>query len=194
MNYKFRKGDRVKCLADIDGAKLTGKFGTVVVDSTGYASVRFDDAFGGHSCHGNCTHGHGWYVTCDKLELVKDEVIVIYRKDDSVIALNKATGEKTTARCHPDDKFDFEIGAKVAFDRLVGSKEPEPKTPKLYNGKVVCVEARWAHDLTRGKIYEFKDGVSRYDNGELFPRTREPYTSFEQLTRTHGATFIEVVE
>ena len=49
--------------------------------------------------------------------------IVIYQKENQTIALNKETGEKAVARCHPDDEFDFEIGAKLAFQRLLGSDE-----------------------------------------------------------------------
>ena len=30
------------------------------------------------------------------------------------------TGEKAVAKCHPDDEFDFNIGAKLAFERLMG--------------------------------------------------------------------------
>ena len=35
---------------------------------------------------------------------------------------------RSEAKCHPDDKFDFETGAKIAFDRLEIKKEvDEPK-------------------------------------------------------------------
>lgn len=50
----------------------------------------------------------------------ENEAIVIYKKGNQVIALDKATGEKSIARCHPDDEFDFYIGAKLAFERLMG--------------------------------------------------------------------------
>lgn len=54
--------------------------------------------------------------------------IVIYQRDRDVVALDKTTGQKCFAHCHPDDKFDFKTGAKIAFGRLIG--EPvEEKTP-----------------------------------------------------------------
>lgn len=56
-----------------------------------------------------------------------------------------------TAKCSPDDKFSFETGAKIAFERLFDSEEP-----KYFNGKAVCVN-KYA-GFTIGKIYEFVDG------------------------------------
>jgi hypothetical protein len=35
--------------------------------------------------------------------------------------------EVKTAKCSPEDRFDFKVGAKIAFDRLVGEKKEEPK-------------------------------------------------------------------
>lgn len=49
-----------------------------------------------------------------------DTTIVIYRKDNKVIALDKSTGEKAEANCNPADEFDFRTGAKLAFNRLMG--------------------------------------------------------------------------
>lgn len=64
-----------------------------------------------------------WFFREDDLEPV-NETIVIYRKDREVIALDKATGDKAIARCNPADEYDFHIGAKLAFDRLMnGDKE-----------------------------------------------------------------------
>lgn len=54
---------------------------------------------------------------------IGNETIVIYRDDNEVTALDKSTGKKAIARCNPTDEFDFHIGAKLAFSRLMG--EPE---------------------------------------------------------------------
>lgn len=67
-----------------------------------------------------------WAVNCNDVELV-DETIVLYRKDNKVIALDKSTGKKAEACCNPADEFDFYIGAKLAFNRLMG--EPEEVGP-----------------------------------------------------------------
>lgn len=55
-----------------------------------------------------------------KVGKVESETIVIYRKDNKVIALDKSTGEKAEAKCNPADEFDFRTGAKLAFNRLMG--------------------------------------------------------------------------
>lgn len=73
------------------------------------------------------------------------EMIVIYRDDNKVVAVNKATGKEGVARCAPDDTFNFETGAKLAFKRLVGedtadAAEPvKPEAPKFKVGEFVRV-------------------------------------------------------
>ena len=63
-----------------------------------------------------------WDERC--LERCGNETIVIYRKDREVIAVDKVTGDKAIAKCSPEDTFDFNVGAKLAFDRLMnGNKE-----------------------------------------------------------------------
>ena len=62
----------------------------------------------------------------------KPECIVIYRKGKETIALDKTTGKKAVAKCSPEDKYDFEVGAKLAFTRLMGETEEMPK-PKHVN-------------------------------------------------------------
>ena len=66
---------------------------------------------------------YDWFFREDDLEPV-NETIVIYSKEREVIALDKATGDKAIARCNPADEYDFRIGAKLAFERLMnGNKE-----------------------------------------------------------------------
>ena len=45
----------------------------------------------------------------------------------------------------------------------------EPAEPKYYSGKVVCVDKYSDCAYTIGKIYEFKDGRVKTDNGEEAP-------------------------
>lgn len=45
--------------------------------------------------------------------------IEIYVEGRDVIAKNLVTGKIGKATCHPDDEFDFAIGAKLAFERLM---------------------------------------------------------------------------
>ncbi len=55
-----------------------------------------------------------------------NECIVVYRKDSKVIALDKTTGKTGIAKCSPDDEFNFETGAKLAFERLTRTNISEP--------------------------------------------------------------------
>lgn len=64
-------------------------------------------------------YDYSWRFNKEEVEKVSN-TIVIYMKGNQVIALDKATGEKAVAKCHPDDEFDFNIGAKLAFERLMG--------------------------------------------------------------------------
>lgn len=69
---------------------------------------------------------------------------------------------------------------------------PKPIEPTYYNGKVVCIESANGF-ITKGKIYEFKDGYSVDDEGDRFPKTTQ-ITSLEHLNETMWSDFIEVVE
>ena len=53
------------------------------------------------------------------------ETIIIYRNGNQVVAKDKFTGKTATAKCHPDDDFDFKTGAKLALDRLFEKENPE---------------------------------------------------------------------
>lgn len=70
--------------------------------------------------------GLSCFLEPEEIESI-NETIVIYRKENQVIALDKVSGSKAIARCHPDDEFDFYIGAKLAFERLMDVSKKEPK-------------------------------------------------------------------
>lgn len=149
---RFKVGDRVKCVNDGRWSKdIVGKFGNVVKiynpnSCEPIYSVEFDEYIDGHACDGKAKDGHGWNCEAEMLELVKDETIVIYRKDKEVVALDKRTGKKGIARCCPEDTFNFETGAKLAFDRL------------LVNDKFGAPE----------HIYKVGDKVKVIDTGKLY--------------------------
>ena len=93
-------------------------------------------------------------VTEKAIDLICPEKIIIYRNGAEVVAKNTTTGKTGVARCNPADEFDFNIGAKLAFERLTN---PEPEKPKYYTGKVVCIDSETS-SFTKGKIYEVVDG------------------------------------
>lgn len=99
-------------------------------------------------------------IFSDNLEKVGSETIVIYRKDNKVIALDKSTGEKAEAKCNTADEFDFRTGAKLAFNRLMG------EDLKLDNGvREVKRKAKVGEYI---KIVDAKPFLIPYENGEIF--------------------------
>jgi hypothetical protein len=242
-----------------------------------------------------------WYWDDDMFEPVNTQKIVI--TSDGVETLARLyDGNKViktaTAKCSPEDTFDFEVGAKLAYDRLMaktisealaktdsnivrrfvdalGNKKPDPaekkwrvvdrrakvgdyirikgtpfpfnrdgeilkvdrvgynivsvygrnhkrntggantlwnywiktecevvepveEKPKYYNGKVVCVE-KSAHYMayTVGKVYEFKDGRVKIDNGNIIPAVgKKAVSSVDEWNNSPDtyAKFIPFVE
>lgn len=134
---RFKKGDKVRIL---DGLNIRNYTGGWVSSMNKYVDkvATIDTAE-------NFSYGRTGYRmketvnTWDErgLELVNPETpetIIIYRKDNKVIALDKSTGEKSIARCNPADTFDFMTGAKLAFDRLADA-EKRFKVGDIVRGK-----------------------------------------------------------
>lgn len=185
---KFKVGDTVKIL---DGSNINCYIGGWASGMRGYVGetrtiVHVDP-------DGTCNLEGTPYVWDPRgLKLVKEKSrkpIVIYRKGQEVIAVDKATGKRGIARCCPEDTFDFQTGAKIAFVRLMEEKESKKR---LYNGKVVCVKAINPF-FTNGKIYEFKNGRAIDDDGDQFPIIT-PIETLRQLNEIMWSDFIEVVE
>lgn len=119
---RFKVGDkvRIKKFKEIPSAwNKDGKMNHLmgkVVEIKSYAP------WGGYNVYDPKHHREWSFVEYD-LEPV-NETIVIYRKDREVIAADKVTGDKAIAKCSPEDTFDFNVGAKLAFVRLMnGNKE-----------------------------------------------------------------------
>lgn len=185
---KFKVGDRVI----VDGITCSREFnkaiGTIVVIEHGLLGVNFDNNVDGHALSGYCKVGYGWWIApSSKCIRRYNDRIIIYRDGDKVVAKDYLTNEIGVSRCHPDDEFDFKVGAKIAFDRLIGNVEPKPK---YYNGKVVCIKS-FSGLTTKGKIYEFVDGHLTYDNGD---KSCDAVHSFEDIGKSFVSEFIEVVE
>lgn len=178
---KFKIGDRVKldgveyCLAHYGiPERYAKKIGTVSCQyQSGSILVEFDD-------------GRRFFVP-GYLCIAINEKIIIYRNGSEVIAKNTLTGKTGVAKCNPADEFDFNTGAKLAFDRLV---ELWPEEPKYYSGKVVCSNGikPW---FTTGKIYEVVDGKIFDDCGSPSLHT---YKTLDSLNKALLSEFIELVE
>ena len=86
MNYKFKPGDRVKIIEDIDEIyEVKGRYATVVYnDKMGgrqYA-VDIDNFNDGHSCEGHVKSDRGLWVAADEIELLKPAEEKLYTREE----------------------------------------------------------------------------------------------------------------
>lgn len=119
---KFKVGDKVKIL---DGSKIKNYVGFWASGMKAYigTTALVDDvsAFGYRLAGNNFVWDErGLELVVEKKEKKpsKNTAIVIYRKGDDTIALDKATGKTAKATCCKDDEYDFYTGAKLALERL----------------------------------------------------------------------------
>ena len=139
--------------------------------------------------------GFWWGFSDDMLVPVIDKKIVITTDGKTTLARlyeDKKIVKTAKAKCAPEDEFDFIAGAKLAFERLTQNKI---KKPTYYNGKVVCVKVINNAYYTVGKIYKFKDGRVRIDNGCTLP-SGDPIKSLDEWNDFNWtlARFIELKE
>lgn len=87
----------------------------------------------------------------------------------AVLKQNGKVLSRSEAKCHPDDKFDFETGAKIALDRLEIKKEvKQPENPfkpgdivEYISDEVSQFDSTWFPPKgTRGEILEVYDHKS----------------------------------
>lgn len=122
----------------------------------------------------------GAYVEIDlkgetKLEKNTGKILIMVDEKDNrkVVARDLITGKTAEARCNPDDEFDFEKGAKLAFERLTAK-------PKYWTGKVIYVSGS-SRCFTVGKIYDVIDGNLMDDTGNQNAPYFRGIKSFEDL-------------
>lgn len=78
-------------------------------------------------------------------------------------------------------KFTYENSIGEWCDKLFKKKE------EVFNGKVVCVNSS-DHELTKGNMYEFKNGFAKFDNGTTFP-SNNPIKNLKDLNDRVGSKF-----
>ena len=88
----------------------------------------------------------------------KPETIVIYRKGNETIALDKTTGKKAVAKCSPDDTYDFMTGAQLAFERLTGKAEQQPQEKEF---KAYLTHSNGYHYGNIGELTLLRDILGR---------------------------------
>lgn len=120
---KFKVGDTVRFFSNsrLRRFNVNGSIGKVVVNK-GEPTILI-----------SVTNKYGkkyFWAYRKELQLINQNKIVITTDGETVTAKKyegKEVIKSATAKCHPDDEFDFDTGAKIAFDRLI----EEPKE----NGK-----------------------------------------------------------
>ena len=172
--------------------------GTIaVVRDEKSVGVKFDKKFyGGHILGGRCEHGYGHWVYPDCIELISGNKIVI-TTDGATTTARFYDGKKVIkaakAECSPEDEFDFKIGAKIAFDRLVDNEIKNPR--KYYNGKVIFSEN--TGDFKEGVLYVFRSNgnVEDFFGNPVFSggqKVTHTYNSFSDIDGFYGDIVSEV--
>lgn len=177
MGFKFKIGDRVKIL---DGSKINRYAGGWCVSMHKYcgsiATVKE---------RGTTKDGRKYYsldigdiefaFMFDErgLKMANEERKIVITTDGTTARAALYDGHKlireAKAICSKEDTFDFETGAKIAFERLT-AKPAEPKHKKALkplNTKIFVIDGH--SDIKSGHIYEIKDGKINLDNGWKFP-------------------------
>lgn len=187
---KFKVGDKVRIL---DGSKIKGYTGGWFSHMTRHVGkiTTIESLYLSPGSQNSCLLEGSPYRWDERgLELVKPEKIIIFRNGAEVIAKNTATGKTGVARCNPADEFDFNTGAKLAFERLTA---PEPEKPKYYSGKIICILGVEGV-FTRGKVYTVENGVLQSDDLVNHPLALPPYKSLDDINKSSNADFIELIE
>lgn len=118
-----------------------------------------------------------------------NQEIHITRKGNEVYGILKENGKVTNrsvAKCHPEDKFDFKICSQLAYDKLFEEDEQN------YLNCRFVLATNIGNYLTKGRIYEVVNGQFQNDNGSLYPATSKPLQTQDDLLNylSHGESVV----
>lgn len=195
---KFKVGDRVRVIHEYP----RGILGSVCDGDTGVLISIHPDP---HYAFPYMVRFHDEYIcSVAEIELIQQPVIVI-TTDGKTTTATKRLGKKVlgtaTARCNPGDKFDFDIGAELAFRRLREKERPVPKE-EPWPKKLVCAGAnRYTEDFRIGRVFRVEQFGSDKDYGHLYLEDgshwdlrRHSDTEFRINNYPDYALFIPLVE
>ena len=187
---KFKVGDKVRVIDFKENPPHWSRSGgmdkwkgkTVTLEKITRTNVTSDMEFSLREDRGEFL-GHKWVWKSSDFEPVETrrEFIVIRRDGAKTIAELRHDREiikSGTAICNASDTFDFDTGAKLAFDRLMGREEPKPapapEPPKYYTGKVVCISGEYGI----GKVFTVRNGF--FTDGD-YNCPDKPYKSVDDM-------------
>lgn len=216
---KFKVGDRVRAIYTVDGINLAEKCGTVIAcPNNGYYDmcVEFDEAFVGGHCgpKRSCRWGYESEFEFETAAAIKKDkptkhpkIVITTDGKETLARMYDESGKvvrSATASCHPDDSFVFEIGARIAFDRLVGEEgKPEVEEEEVYKpfmGKAVCiangVTSKPHKTLTVGKIYDFSKNGACGENDKGGRIVSYPRATVDEINESMcgNILFLEIKE
>lgn len=181
---KFKIEDKVRIIADthLNDRQKGDEFIVGYIQSNGINSIPYSYEDG---------KKHNFVFPENYLELVEHhegKVLIMVDKDNAnkVVARDLVTGKTAEAKRNPKDEWDFEKGAKLAFQRLFDEEE------KYYTGKVVCVEVsiRTPMFFTKGKVYSINNGILKRDSGTTYANNIKTIDDLNKLNG-HYCKFIE---
>lgn len=154
---KFKIGDHVVSHCDTYGITRSGWTGVV----TGFVKGTEDFMF----VRGDAGDGDmiEFDVEIDDFDLVFTQDKIVITTDGKTTTATHYDGKhvirKETARCNPEDKFDFLTGATIAFDRLTGRDETKKRDLREYLTTGVFGKTnRYGEFAVIGTTMVFKDG------------------------------------
>lgn len=188
---KYKVGDKVRVRKDLRVGSAYDHW-LVVSAMMKYRGMTVTIAAVGFNYYHIEEDGAGWSWTDEMLEPICTEKIVI-TTDGVTTTARKYDGKnlikEAKAICSKDDEFNFDVGAKLAMERLMAEDKA-----KYYNGKVVCVDPNGSTLYTKGRIYQFKDGTTCTDEGVPIFYSKHKIRNFEELQSNSLAKWLEVVE
>ena len=134
MRYKI--GDRVRITTDKSKSDKWNKRGEMDKWLGKVMTIR-DVVAGCYSMEEDYNeYLDGWFWYEDMIDGLADERKIIITTDGKITKARLYNGKKlektATAKCSPEDEFDFKIGAKLAVKRLF---KEEKKKKQLFQGK-----------------------------------------------------------
>lgn len=142
----FKKGTRVIAKKGYKGNfNIINKSGQIIDLYEHGALVEFDENINGHDGCGSGKPDHCWIIPNSPEYLQKEEKIIITANDNVVEACLYADGEvlSASAKCSPEDDFDFIKGAEIATARLF--KKAKEKRPIKLGTKVKIINSGYCY-------------------------------------------------
>ena len=170
---KYKIGDKVKIRKDLKVGKLYGTcvFVEKMKDSIGKIAriTEVNEHYGEYRISPYpCWWTDEMFEDVDMETQKKNKRIVIDADGNKVIAY--CGDKKGVARCHPDDAFDFYIGAKLALERLEDAEKPYGW---LKEGTVYYISSVIHTNLYESHIYDADVLDKKYMKRGIVFKTKE---------------------